>query len=312
MIGEAVPADSPATGGKSDQSGSPDAPYRNVRRKLEFPDALKKRQRCAESADAKDPVPQLIQKVQEEGLESSSLLADHAFDGLNTPEAVKETTINVLAKIIQEERSYQELADATEFDARKLHPLPWLKAVERVAECNGYHTESLQVLLQANLSFLEHPETVLTHTGTVKSKVSPPQTCICGLPPSLRSHAAIQPWYFFLCFALECGTPRSALPRTCATPEKATQALLCPYCRLTQKPCLCSLLGEHNEKKLKPCQCTDTGALHFSFLLAFFLPLSPSLSFIYVANIFCPCPTTTRPFTRTSFLHRFLHPSPLC
>ena len=194
VIGEAVPADSPATGGKLDQSGSPDAPYRNVRRKLEFPDALKKRQRCAESADAKDPVPQLIQKVREEGLESSSLLADHAFDGLNTPEAVKETTINVLAKIIQEERSYQELADATEFDARKLHPLPWLKAVERVAECNGYHTESLQVLLQANLSFLEHPETVLTHTGTVKSKVSPPQTCICGLPPSLRSHAAIQPW----------------------------------------------------------------------------------------------------------------------
>lgn len=38
VIGEAVPADSPATGGKSDQSDSPDAPYRNVRRKLEFPD----------------------------------------------------------------------------------------------------------------------------------------------------------------------------------------------------------------------------------------------------------------------------------
>ena len=230
--GGTVPADSPATGSKSDQSGSPDASYRNVRRKLEFPDALKKRQRCAESADAKDPVPQLIHKVREEGLESSSLLADHAFDGLNTPEAVKETTITVLTRIIQDERSYQELADATDFDARKLHPLPWLKAVERIAECNGYHTESLQVLLQANLSFLEHPETVLTHTSTVKSKVSPPQTCLCGLPPSLRSHAPIQPLYFFLCFAPEYGTPPKRAPQEHKLhprePERATQAPLCP------------------------------------------------------------------------------------
>ena len=76
-----------------------------------------------------------------EGLESSSLLADHAFDGPNTPEAVQETTINILTKTIQDERSYQELADATDCDARKLHPLPWLNAVEHVAECNGYGLE---------------------------------------------------------------------------------------------------------------------------------------------------------------------------
>ena len=75
-------------------------------------------------------------------------------------------------------------------------------------------------------------ETVLTHTSTVKSKVSPPQTCLCGLPPSLRSHAPIQPLYFFLCFAPEYGTPPKRAPQEHKLhprePERATQAPLCP------------------------------------------------------------------------------------
>ena len=120
------------------------------------------------------------------GFSSSSLIADHAFTGLESESKVKESTIACLKKITTDIRSYQDVAGSIEVDLRKSNPLPWLEAVQRPSDVNGYHCETMLLLLQTNLSFLEHEQTTVTHTKAVKSQVSCAQTCCCGLPASSR------------------------------------------------------------------------------------------------------------------------------
>lgn len=97
-----------------------------------------------------------------------------------------------MKKITTDIRSYQDVAGSIEVDLRKSNPLPWLEAVQRLSDLNGYHCETMLLLLQTNLSFLEHEQTTVTHTKAVKSQVSCAQTCCCGLPPSSRKSDMVE------------------------------------------------------------------------------------------------------------------------
>ena len=65
-------------------------------------------------------------------------------------------------------------------------PLAYLEAMDRVASKNGAHPESFASILHASISFLENPETSVTHDVTCSKRVSPGQTVTCALPPSMR------------------------------------------------------------------------------------------------------------------------------
>ena len=158
--------------------------FRHSRQQLEFPCAREKRRRC--QADMAEPVTPIVSKLHEMAVagslaqgSSDVLFCDSMFHGLENPAAITNTVISWLQKIVADDRDL-------DYDPRNANPVPWHAAVQRVADNRGYHYEAFSVLLDSNISFLEHHETVLTHDEYVRSWVSPPQSCNIGMPASHR------------------------------------------------------------------------------------------------------------------------------
>ena len=162
--------------------------YRHTRRSVAFPNAHARHQLVQAQSDAVDPVIGQLQEIRalpgdaEQRLDL--LFSDVAYMGLRTPAEAATTVKQWLAEIIDETRSFQQVVECVNFDARCCHPLPYWNAVQRFAGVNGFYPEVLALLLQCNLSLLEHPKTGLTHHVNIKHRVSSAQSVHAALPPS--------------------------------------------------------------------------------------------------------------------------------
>jgi hypothetical protein len=178
---------SPSSQTELSQAPEPLPTYRHARRKLVFTSALEKRRRLHETAN--EPVADMLTKIRachDAEAFADALYCDAMFKGLSNPDEVTSTVKEWLVSIVRDERTHYLIAADVDHDSRLLSPLPWQAAMFRVSQVQGYHPEVFSLLLDSNLSFMEHVETSLTHDTAVQHRVSPPQACCLNMPASNR------------------------------------------------------------------------------------------------------------------------------
>lgn len=114
------------------------------------------------------------------------------FDGFQNEDATYNTIKEWLNEIIDDPKDHLKVCANQAYSLRHHMPSPIVEAVMGLALANGWHPEAVMLLLESNISFMEHHASKIAEKNLCLHQISPAIAVFLGAEPSARKSSLIK------------------------------------------------------------------------------------------------------------------------